>query len=102
MVPGDASVLGEVVMEGAEPWQVLRHESILFTRRIARGETVSAGEVVIEADSALVCHVTLIAHVEIVITIYAAADDRRRPHHRHAATAHHHHHPHIHPHTWAH
>src|SRR5215470_17493384 len=59
-VPTDAAVLREIVVDGSEAGQVLRHKSVLPAERIAREQAVAARERVVKTDRALVGDVTFV------------------------------------------
>src|SRR5262245_22904179 len=90
--PGNAALLGEVIVEGAKARQVLRRETAFAADRITGSETVSARQQLVNADGALISKMMFVTHVGVVIAIDAGAHDSRRTHHGHAAAVH----PHVH------
>src|SRR4029079_1323093 len=92
--PGNAAVLCQIVMKGANARQGLRHETVFAAERISRGHRVAALEHLIDAESGLIGVVPFVSDVGEVVAIDAGAHYRRRSHHRHAAT------DHAHIHVW--
>src|SRR5580765_4586645 len=91
-IPGDAYMLREVVVKGAESRQVLRHEPTLPADRIPYRDAVVRRENMIEAYGGLIGSVMLVASVEVIIAVHSCSDHRRGAHHCHSAA----HHSHLH------
>src|SRR5205807_8157444 len=93
--PGDAAMLGEIVVKRTEARQVLRHEPIFATQRVTPSQTVRIGKGVIHPYRALVVAVEFVAIIKVVVAVWARAEHGGRAHHRHAAPNSTHAHPHT-------
>src|SRR5205814_9084868 len=88
-VPGDISLLREIVVKGTKAGQqrtysagrhFSRHEPRFRAERIAPRNAVAVGKHLIDASSALIIYLKLIANIHVVVTIIARQNDYWHPH----------------------
>ena len=90
MIPSHSAVLGQVIVISAKAREVLGHETALAAKRVARKQTVSPFERMIETRRGLIGDVVFAPRVEIVVAVCTAANYLRNSHRRHAAAIHSH------------
>ena len=92
-VPGNASLLREVVVERTETGEqgaqsgnhFSRGKAVFTAQRVASRHAVTALEHLVNANRALIVDVVFVSDVHVIVAIGAGADHGRRTHHGTAA-----------------
>ena len=73
-VPGNRTLVREVIVKSAEAGKIDRHESVLGAGGVTSGKAVAVREDVVQAGCALIVGVVFATHIKIVVAIHARAN----------------------------